>query len=46
MNLMAVPIFDHKHPITIKVTFSFDALVSAFKKSAQFIKSSLDTADL
>ena len=34
-----MPIFDHNHPITIKVTFSFHKFVSTCKKSAQFIHS-------
>ena len=33
----ASPIFDHTHPIIIKVTFSFHKFVLAGKKSAQFI---------
>ena len=37
----ALPIFDHTHPIIIKVTFSFHKFVSAWKKSAQFINSFL-----
>ena len=36
-----LPIFDHTHPVIIKVTLSFHKFVSACKKSAQFINSFL-----
>ena len=35
--LKATPIFDHAHPITIKVTFSSPGYVLACKNSARFI---------
>ena len=38
-TLKATTIFDHVHPITIKVTFSFPEYVLACKKSARFIHS-------
>ena len=41
MIYKAFPIFDHAHPIIIKVTFSFPKFVSACKKSAKFINSYL-----
>ena len=37
MTLNVTPIFDHAHPITIKVTFSFPEHILACKKSARFI---------
>ena len=39
MTLKATTIFEHAHPITIKVTFSFPEYVLACKKSARFIHS-------
>ena len=42
ITLKAAPIFDHAHPITIKVTFSFAEYVLACKKSARFIHSFRD----
>ena len=37
MIYKATLIFNHAHPIIIKVTFSFPKFVSACKKSAEFI---------
>ena len=37
MTLKATPIFDHAHPVTIKVTSGFPENVLACKKSASFI---------
>ena len=42
MTLKTATIFEHAHPITIKVTFSFLEYVLAWKKSATFIHSFRD----
>ena len=42
MTLKATPIFDHVHPITIKVTFSFPEYVLAYNLSGRLIYSFKD----
>ena len=42
MTLTATPIFDHAHPVTIEVTFSFPESVLAYKKATAFIHSVKD----
>ena len=45
MTHMTSPIFDHAHPLIIKVNFSFPKFASEFKKSAISSIHSQNTAD-
>ena len=46
MTLKATPIFDHVHPITIKVTFSFPEYVLVCNMSARLIHSFKDQSPM